>query len=445
MIHEVRLPSLTCERLTDVVVLQLWLLFYAASRQTLDQSDCATHLNRCPRFRGRGEQIAKWVWRASESRLKPLQDFALDPAPIADKRKWVKRLACEAFMILRQPMGTLKPFDNKIATSWQQAGADFLIAFYEKVLREAPSPTKKEAGFPAYIFSGVNPASFGAQEFLKEFKEKNKEHLSICPACDESPYSTQVGKITTDTKNGRITADIDHYLPKHRYPHLACHPYNLVPSCLPCNQRIKKGNDPLTCNIPNQGSRRLEDIFMPYRESGLGKQTYLEIELGSKLHSARLGQLQPKQNLDLREKIDAFQETYSIPDRWSGRIDTIDESLFNDLRHFLDAQAASFNEPQIIDWLDYYLHKLLFEDCGKKADSIVMTWLLIAHIDEANLTFNNYSGSKQKLSALLQELELLCGEQDDPMPSPRLSKASVRERIEKARNFRREARLGKTT
>ncbi|MUH01143.1 hypothetical protein F7734_56315 [Scytonema sp. UIC 10036] len=61
MIHDVHLPDLTRERLTDVVVLQIWLLFYAASNSTLDQTDCGDRLNRCPRFRGRGEKIAKWI------------------------------------------------------------------------------------------------------------------------------------------------------------------------------------------------------------------------------------------------------------------------------------------------------------------------------------------------------------------------------------------------
>ena len=132
MIHDVDLPAITRQRLTDVVVLQIWLLFYAASNSTLDQTDCGDRLNRCPRFRGRGEEIAKWVWRATDSRLKPLQDIAQDPTPSTDKRKWVKRLASEAFRLLKKPNGTLEALDNQTITPWQKAASDFLIGFYEK-------------------------------------------------------------------------------------------------------------------------------------------------------------------------------------------------------------------------------------------------------------------------------------------------------------------------
>ena len=290
MIHNVHLPALTLERLTDVVVLQIWLLFYAASNSTLDQIDCGDRLNRCHRFRGRGDKIARWIWQAPESRLKPLQYFAQDPTPIIDKRKWVKRLACEAFRLLKKPNGTLEALDNKTRTPWQKVASDFLIGFYENVLREAGSPRKTNPGFPAYIFSGNNPSSFGAQDFLTAFQAANPT-LFICPACDESKYSTKAGSIKTD---------IDHYLPKSKYPHLACHPYNLVPSCPACNQRIKKTSDPLTCQKTSLGTRRkLEDIFCLYRESGLWNKTYLEVSPKSQNIPTEIGSLKAKGGLNI--------------------------------------------------------------------------------------------------------------------------------------------------
>lgn len=433
MIHKVCLPELTLKRLTDVVVLQIWLLFYAVSRQTLDQADCANRLNRCPRFRGRGEKIAKWVWQAPDGRLKLLQEIATDPTSSTKKRKWFKQLAYEVFRLLKQNISEFKPVE--IREPWQKAAKKFLINFYEEVFRQTPTPRQKNVGFPLYIFSGNNPSYFGAKEFLTAFKDENKD-LSICPACDINP----IGQIEN--------VDIDHYLPKSKYPHLACHPYNLVPNCLFCNQRIKKGQDPLTRNTQDT-RRRVEDIFMPYweREPGLGKQTSLEILLSKHCYSGKLGQLKPIAGLSLGEKIEAFQETYKIPDDcWSERINSIEELLFKDLQYFLNTHSVSFKDPQIIDWLDYHLYKPLFDDWGKKPDRVVMAWLLIAHIHEAIPIFINDSSPPIKLTPppikltpLLQELQRRC-EQQEKLHSSQLSKQSVRKCIEKARNFRQKVR-----
>jgi hypothetical protein len=38
---------------------------------------------------------------------------------------------------------------------------------------------------------------------------------------------------------GKITADLEHILPKSKFPQFALHPNNLVPCCLECNQREK--------------------------------------------------------------------------------------------------------------------------------------------------------------------------------------------------------------
>ncbi|HYW21446.1 MAG TPA: hypothetical protein VE956_19525 [Nodularia sp. (in: cyanobacteria)] len=147
MIHEVHLSPLTLKRLTDVVVLQMWLLLYAASHSTVEETDCANRLDKCPRFRGRGKKIVGWIKTASVSRLKPLQDIAQDPASISDKRRWVKQLISDVFRLLNKPSGTLQPLDPKTITPWQKAASDFLIDFYKEVLRKSTN------SFPEYIFS----------------------------------------------------------------------------------------------------------------------------------------------------------------------------------------------------------------------------------------------------------------------------------------------------
>ncbi|MEC4816404.1 MAG: hypothetical protein SAK29_24525 [Scytonema sp. PMC 1069.18] len=434
MIHNVDLPALTRERLTDVVVLQIWLLFYAASNSTLDQTDCGDRLNRCHRFRGRGDKIAKWIWQASESRLKPLQDFAQDPTPSTDKRKWVKRLAYEAFRLLKKPNGTLEALDNQTITPWQKAASDFLIGFYENVLRAAGSPRKRNPGFPAYIFSGNNPSSFGAQDFLKAFQAKNRT-LSICPACDEAKYSTKAGDIKTD---------IDHYLPKSKYPHLACHPYNLVPSCLACNQRIKKTSDPLICQRVNTGTRRkLEDIFCLYRDSGLWDTTYLEVTLKNQNNPTQIGSLKPKRGLNLSDRIDAFQETYRIPERWSEQVNEIEDEIYRNIEKLLDVFHFSFEDLQtLLDCFDYSLGTEYIEKRGQNSFSVARAWLLAALINEVEEVVQASSSSQPKSPALLEELKDRLENGADEIfteesnTSNLLQKAKARLIINKARQMR---------
>ena len=435
MIHDVYLPALTRERLTDVVVLQMWLLFYAASNSTLDQTDCGDRLNRCPRFRGRGDKIAEWIWKASESRLKPLQEIAQDPTSSTDKRKWVKRLACEAFRLLKKPSGTLEAFDNQTITSWQKAASDFLIGFYENVLREAGSPRKRNPGFPAYIFSGNNPSRFGAQTFLAAFQAVHPK-LSICPACDEFKYSAN----TTNT----IQTDIDHYLPKSKYPHLACHPYNLVPICLTCNQRIKRQSDPLSCQkINSRNRRKLKDIFCLYREPGLWKKTYLDVYLKSKNIPTKIGSLKTQGSLNIGDRIEVIQETYRIPERWNEQVDTIEEDIYRNLEKLLSVFHFSLDDSQILlDCFEYSLSKEYLEKRGQYPFSISRAWLLTALINETEEVLKTASSSQTKSSALLEELKHQLVNDGDGKVMNKLNtsnlfqKAEARSSIDKARQLR---------
>jgi hypothetical protein len=89
MIHQVFLPEITRKRLTDVVALQMLLLAYAATRDTRNEASCTTYLDRCARFRGRGAQIAAWIWRAP-GRYEPLEKFAQGPP--AQKLEWSQRI-----------------------------------------------------------------------------------------------------------------------------------------------------------------------------------------------------------------------------------------------------------------------------------------------------------------------------------------------------------------
>ena len=123
------------------------------------------------------------------------------------------------------------------------------------------------------IWKVADAPSFGRQEFLDAFFLANNQ-LTVCSACDES-------KRFTATRVGKHSF-IDHYFPKSSFPHLSCHPFNLVLICSFCNG-LKSDIAPLRKhdNDPTQGRKSEDrykpvDIAPPYRkDSGLGSWTRL--------------------------------------------------------------------------------------------------------------------------------------------------------------------------
>lgn len=57
--------------------------------------------------------------------------------------------------------------------------------------------------------------------------------LRVCPYCNEQYIAP------TLCRNGRVRGDLDHFLPKERYPFFALSIYNLVPCCKFCNSSLK--------------------------------------------------------------------------------------------------------------------------------------------------------------------------------------------------------------
>ena len=58
--------------------------------------------------------------------------------------------------------------------------------------------------------------------FHSKFKKEND--LNVCPYCD------------TDTITNNGNKEIEHFLPRSKYPFLSMHPYNLISSCHSCNK-----------------------------------------------------------------------------------------------------------------------------------------------------------------------------------------------------------------
>jgi len=386
VIHQVHLSDVTRRRLTDVVMLQLRLLRYAALTATPDAASCARYLDRCARFRGRGTQIAAWLWRAP-TRHRSLEAFAQGPG--TEKLQWYMRISHESLTFLRYPIGALFPHIARNATSWQRAGATFLQNFYDDLCIRL--------GLPGYIFSGSDAATFRRQELLREFVNANT-HLHVCAACDESGSYTIV--------DNSIRAGIEHYLSKSHYPHLACHPFNLLPICPLCNSFVKQEADPLGGRSARR--RNLEDVCLPYREVGLGSRTYLQVRFGKAPTPTQLGPLRAREATDLRQRIAAFGAVYKIPQRWQGKVNTVGENLFRRIRQFLrngwHIPTDETMSHTLLTALDHLLCDLC-ENQGKEPFAFAMTWWLATLINQkVEPATHDPSHPMPQLSILLQAL-----------------------------------------
>jgi len=306
MIHQVRLPMITHKRLRAVVVLQMRLLLYASSTMNPEKDECKDYLKKFKEYDGRSSDIVDWVWKA-KSRKDPFIEFAKG-ASVREKQSLSVRLCHDAMLLLKlfsssRPSNylnnSLEPLKTK-KSSWQYYGAEFLRQFYIELT---------EHTLPYYFFSENKSDNFARQEFLNEFLAAN-DHLHVCAICDDSGY------YTISRKN--VRSEIEHYFPKSIYPHLACHPYNLIPICHMCNAFVHRNVDPL--DRKDGTRRRLCDIFLPYsKELGPGVRTYAKVELGQGGALAKFSELLSRDRTDLREKILAFKDVYDIPGRWNGR------------------------------------------------------------------------------------------------------------------------------
>jgi hypothetical protein len=408
MIHGLKLPDITRERLMDIVLLQIDLLHFAASSAVVDKDPCASYLDNHPlneHFKGHGQAIAGWFWAPRTStRHSYLVDFArLGQEERHDKQVWCVRLRKEVCEFAEMHLDANKTsieiadfFDGRLSPNrkrdgpvqtWRDAAACFFLYCYETFLGE-------DAVFPPELFSESVQNGFGRQNLLKAFLEENKG-LEICPACDASLFYVRSKKRSEDGEEfEKIHATLDHFLPKSRYPHFACHPYNLIAVCHTCNSTFKGETDPLVVIVDGQTRHQpLYRSILPYGDIELSSCAYLEVEVKQLHQPITLGKLLPRSNdFELRHVLELLERAYGIPKRWHDASDTISEALFRRIRQFLGnnstmatALPTGFDVPHEVNNL---LEQLLFylsdtsEDFRKDPLAFAMTWVLVALINE---------------------------------------------------------------
>ena len=384
MIHEVRLPHETKFYLWQITCLQIDVLTCAVQLQSnFTEQDLQTVLKR-KMSQQRAMRVANWICKHRDTR-EGLQTFVTGTQCerqhlVMSMQRDVLRLYCA-----RRNETLECCFANNLP-EYQKGAKQFLLAFYGQLSNG--TTTDILASNPR------NYHRYGRDQFFNAYEKANPRQ-SVCAICDEHRPITII--------RGHVHSNIEHYFAKSVYPHLACHPYNLIPICNACNS-AHRDRDPL--NSGNRTRRTLLEVFLPYRNETVLTHGAVKFEWVQTKESPALSIIARDKNasnlFDTRMK--AFSEIYDIPQRWRRQIHRIGEQLWRQMTAFAraeferDGSLDIFNVKAGLERLLYYL----IADLKSNSWNYVLVWYL-GHllITEIEANFEN----QQSENALIQTLE----------------------------------------
>lgn len=365
MIHDVHLPEDTKWYLWQIVQIQMDVLHCASMLPGgFTQGDLQTALETTIQV-PQAQNISQWVFSHKDTREGLLlfsnhNNLDEKSALIAEMQRDVNRLYTGASTETFERHFPIPTRANPLP-DYLDGVQNFLIYFY----------THLESGFPGFLFTvnKFNYHKFGRDQFFEAFEKDNPEQY-VCAICDEHRFMTIL--------RGEHFSDIEHYFPKSIYPHLACHPYNLIPICKQCNT-AHLNKDPLS---ENNHRRLLGEIFLPYRNESILKQGVVKLDWQTRPDRTDTpfllfqSLIEPSEKLE--KKLRAFSEIYDIPGRWQGRIHEIGEQLWRNIRHYVSIEIQNENTLDLIELKSELelLLEYLFEDQGKTPWGYVLVWYL---------------------------------------------------------------------
>ena len=271
MLHRISPPACS-ERLRQAVDLQRQLIEFACAEGT------ATPLTRTmimAAFPSYGEWLCARLSRSKQAEV--LTGTTLN-THLTNLINFVQANAAsdpQANAELRQAIVDAFPNDRDFDQGFNDEQFSFHFLKLDKKVQNVIKPVMVHFYDPYFAKQSLLPRREGEPElnrqtFLDAFDAANPS-LKVCPGCDgprsekrppDSPCAKPLANDVADARagKGRPTDDLDHFLPKSRYPFLAVHPYNLVPLCSFCNSKMKLAKDP----IDDPNVQPLLHSFHPY-------------------------------------------------------------------------------------------------------------------------------------------------------------------------------------
>ena len=394
MIHQVKPSPIDVAKLRSMVELQLFVLESAIYRTTVSKASIEEYLEQHQHINA--SKAAKWIVDKPIKFLKPLNDFAAH-SDFAAKQEFVKNVRADVNLLF-EPTTKRLLVSMVNAPAWQKAAGDFCYSFYE--FWDYSPNENTEKGFPKILFTNKfdNKEVYSRWDFLDGFKRANQD-LYLCVICDAAAYQTK--------EDNQIFASIEHFFPKSIYPHLAIHPYNLIPICPFCNSKAGSEDVMSFC----RQELGVKELLLPYSQSQLGfsLQAYVDIQWRDEglsegeetPHPLKIC-LKPASGHDIQSVIDNFNKTYKIEKRWNADLDMIGEHTFRRIQQFLLADVQMGND--LSDWqfvkdrLDVLMALTSRHNLGKDPYAFVTMWMLKYFVDTIN--------KQQTRANVYQELKL---------------------------------------
>jgi len=371
MIHEVRLPEETKTCLGLIVDLQMDILECVANLEP-GFTEEALQDALAGKMPERAREVTEWLHR-SEKVWESLQEFARGCK--SQKHYLVSRMRLDIQRLYEGDCDeTLEClFTQDQSGDYREGARKFLLNVYDRWRR---------SGLKAGLFRDnpkepcLNIKEYGPNQFLAAFARENP--LTVCAICD--------GHHFIEVSHGDYIAEIEHYFPRSIYPHLALHPYNLIPICRACNQ--KHGDkDPL--EAPDGGRRKLNEVYLPYRPDSVSRRGALKLEWASgknavdavkspKFKILSTDEKDEKRFRAFYERVRVLRDVYDIPDRWIGSTHQIGEKLWRRIRGYFFALPYSGDklDRQVVQTKLEELMRCLIEDQGREPWGYVLIWYL---------------------------------------------------------------------
>ncbi len=378
-----RLPD-ALRFLTDIVAIQISVL-EAVSRDAanLESGKLTEYLQKKRRFnipdgQDRSQRIAEWVL-GKQNLATSLQSFSEGPDA---KRDFVTDIKKDVILLFR-------PYEEEsfqVACSdededWKQGAKDFLYAFYDiwsntgfsNYLFSHPYEPKQ---YP-YLFPRRRDRNYKRIHFAAEFAYRNPS-LYVCTMCDGSAYKTETKK--------QVHTSVEHFFPRSIYPHLSCHPFNLIPICSACNSFIKGQVDPLKLEDEEVTVR---DLILPYQGTGLSERAYVTF-------SPREGRERTEHPLTIRirafndthlgRELDIVNHLYKVEERWDKSLDEIGEQAFRRVSQFFALSLIPGGSTSSVNDLEEALKILIAfterDNWGRDPFAMAITWVLKSYLDQ---------------------------------------------------------------
>ncbi|MCB0109780.1 MAG: hypothetical protein KDE50_29965 [Caldilineaceae bacterium] len=432
MIYTVNLPPETEKKLGELVRLQMAILEYAASTTTPEQQELiryleqneyeAVHAQRIVhalcRTSGDRETSVRWEYLLTFASNMDGEEYLIGNVPVglalqAEKQRIVESMKADMNLLFDPaPNGGFTFFMPEIPNQLP----DYLTVTKAYLQAKLDAGSRQDCKFPQWLCAlreflisyyellGTNiPGGYfidnekhNRQHVLNAYTNANPEQY-VCAICDEHSFRTIYG--------AHQLSDLEHYFPKSIYPHLACHPYNLLPICGSCNQ-IHSNKDSLWDKTSRQ-RRILNDIFLPYRPGSINANTIMrppDNDAEDQVISFHVVHLSIE--AEIQKKIRVLQEIYRIPDRWQEKNDEIGDHLWRRIRQFLADDLLMVDTINSPEFLQRRLHRLLAylsEDRGKDPLTFPTLWRLTQMlIDEVDPVTDGSVALDQ--SAVFQEI-----------------------------------------